>query len=63
VTGDAVDKSFNKLNDAHNFSEKLNKQNPALPQIGFDITPEIREKFSKPIPYKEGGAVRSSEQS
>ena len=26
-------------------------------QLGFDITPEIREKFSQPIPYKKGGAV------
>ena len=29
-------------------------------QLGFDITPEIREKFSKPIPYKKGGSVRIS---
>jgi hypothetical protein len=27
-------------------------------QLGFDITPEIREKFSKPIPYKKGGKVK-----
>jgi len=27
-------------------------------QIGFDITPELREKFSAPIPYKDGGAVK-----
>lgn len=61
VTGDSLDESFNKLTDAHNFLEKLNKQNPALPQLGFDITPEIREKFSKPIPYKKGGAVSISD--
>jgi len=30
-------------------------------QLGFDITPEIREKFSKPIPYKKGGSVRISD--
>jgi len=30
-------------------------------QLGFDITPEIREKFSKPIPYKKGGAVSISD--
>jgi len=29
-----------------------------MEQIGFDITPEIREKFSQPIPYKHGGAVK-----
>jgi hypothetical protein len=29
-----------------------------MDQIGFDITPEIREKFSQPIPYKHGGAVK-----
>ena len=29
-------------------------------QLGFDITPEIRDKFSKPIPYKKGGSVRIS---
>lgn len=61
VTGDSLDESFNNLSDAHNFLEKLNKRNPALPQLGFDITPEIREKFSKPIPYKKGGAVRISD--
>jgi len=27
-------------------------------QIGFDITPELREKFSAPIPYKDGGVVK-----
>lgn len=27
-------------------------------QLGFDITPELREKFSAPIPYKEGGVVK-----
>jgi hypothetical protein len=58
VTGDSLEESFNNLSDAHNFLEKLNQRNPALPQLGFDITPEIREKFSKPIPYKEGGAVK-----
>jgi hypothetical protein len=61
VTGDSLDESFNNLSDAHNFLEKLNQRNPALPQLGFDITPEIREKFSKPIPYKKGGAVRISD--
>ena len=58
VTGDSLDESFNNLSDAHNFLEKLNQRNPALPQLGFDITPEIREKFSQPIPYKHGGVVK-----
>lgn len=27
-------------------------------QIGFDITPAMRERFQKPIPYKKGGEVK-----
>lgn len=49
---------FDTLDEAETYIAKLEKTHPALPQLGFDITPEIREKFSKPIPYKEGGAVK-----
>jgi hypothetical protein len=49
---------FDTASDAEDFIAKVEKENPALPQLGFDITPEIREKFSQPIPYKHGGAVK-----
>jgi hypothetical protein len=52
---------FDTLDEAETYIAKLEKTHPALPQLGFDITPEIREKFSKPIPYKKGGAVRISD--
>lgn len=49
---------FSTVSDAEDFIAKVEKENPALPQLGFDITPEIREKFSQPIPYKHGGVVK-----
>ncbi len=48
---------FDTASDAKDFVAKIESV-PVPPQLGFDITPEIREKFSKPIPYKEGGAVK-----
>ncbi len=51
---------FDTASDAKDFVAKIESV-PVPPQLGFDITPEIREKFSKPIPYKKGGAVRISD--
>jgi hypothetical protein len=41
------------------FQQKYSESVPQ--QLGIDITPEIRERFSKPIAYKKGGAVRISD--
>ena len=37
--------------------EQKDKKAPTMQQIGFDITPAMRERFQKPIPYKQGGSV------
>lgn len=49
---------FRSLERAEQYLDELYSKSKSMDQIGFDITPEIREKFSKPIPYKEGGAVK-----
>jgi hypothetical protein len=49
---------FRSLERAEQYLDELYSKTKSMDQIGFDITPEIREKFSKPIPYKEGGAVK-----
>jgi len=48
---------FDTFSDAEDFVAKI-ESIPVPPQLGFDITPEIREKFSQPIPYKHGGVVK-----
>lgn len=48
---------FDTASDAKDFIAKI-ESIPVPPQLGFDITPEIREKFSQPIPYKHGGVVK-----
>lgn len=52
---------FRSLERAEQYLDELYSKTKSMDQIGFDITPEIREKFSKPIPYKKGGAVRISD--
>jgi predicted GNAT family N-acyltransferase len=52
---------FRSLERAEQYLDELYSKSKSMDQIGFDITPEIREKFSKPIPYKKGGAVRISD--
>jgi len=37
--------------------ERASKQGSVGTQLGFDITPEMRERLKKPIAYAEGGAV------
>lgn len=49
---------FRSLERAEQYLDELYSKTKSMDQIGFNITPEIREKFSKPIPYKEGGAVK-----
>jgi len=51
---------FRSLERAEQYLDELYSKSKSMDQIGFDITPEIREKFSAPIPYKRGGAVKSS---
>ena len=57
-TDEPLNMKFGTLDEADEYLHKLDQQNRVMPQLGFDITPEIREKFSKPIPYKKGGKVR-----
>jgi len=40
-----------------NYETYVEAQRGPASQPGFDITPEMRERFQKPIPYKEGGSV------
>jgi hypothetical protein len=49
---------FRSLERAEQYLDELYSKSKSMDQIGFDITPEIREKFSQPIPYKHGGAVK-----
>lgn len=38
--------------------QKLQAGGVQLPQMGFDITPAMRQALMKPIPYAEGGVVK-----
>jgi hypothetical protein len=49
---------FRSLERAEQYLDELYSKTKSMDQIGFDITPEIREKFSQPIPYKHGGVVK-----
>jgi len=49
---------FRSLERAEQYLDELYSKSKSMDQIGFDITPEIREKFSQPIPYKHGGVVK-----
>jgi hypothetical protein len=49
---------FRSLERAEQYLDELYSKTKSMNQIGFDITPEIREKFSQPIPYKHGGVVK-----
>jgi hypothetical protein len=49
---------FRSLERAEQYLDELYSKSKSMDQIGFDITPEIREKFSAPIPYKHGGVVK-----
>jgi hypothetical protein len=49
---------FRSVERAEQYLDEVLSKTKSMDQIGFDITPEIREKFSRPIPYKHGGAVK-----
>lgn len=49
---------FRSVERAEQYLDEVLDKTKSMDQIGFDITPEIREKFSAPIPYKHGGVVK-----
>lgn len=49
---------FRSVERAEQYLDEVLGKTQSMDQIGFDITPEIREKFSQPIPYKHGGVVK-----
>ena len=49
---------FSSVERAEQYLDEVLGKTKFMDQIGFDITPEIREKFSQPIPYKHGGVVK-----